>query len=344
MNILQEDIKYILSHSHLFDRLQGCSVLITGATGLIGSMTVKTLAQASAEMALNLRVIAMARNEAKLKQMFEGLNVEIICGDVRDAIKISGGLDYIIHCAAVTASKEMASHPAENLLTSIEGTKNVLELAKSKGIKSMVFLSSMEMYGTDAAVNCEKATEDMLGYLDLSNPRTCYPEGKRAAECLCCAYFTEYGVPVKAARLAQTFGAGVSKKENRVFAQFAKSAMQGTDIILHTDGSSQGNYCYLADAVYGILTVLLKGKDGEAYNVANENAHMTVKQMAETVANEIAGGKISVSVEIPADSAKLGYAPKTRLFLSSQKLRALGWKPKYKMKDMYNRMIEYWKQ
>jgi UDP-glucuronate decarboxylase len=330
--------------SQPMELLVNCSILITGATGLLGSMIVKTLAQASFDLSLNLHIIVMARNETKLKKMFEGCNVEILCGDICDAINVSNKLDYIIHCAAATTSREMITHPVENLLTSIEGTKNILELAKSKEIKSMVFVSSMEMYGTNAVKGSEKVTEDKLGTLDLTNPRASYPEGKRAAECFCFAYRTEYGIPVKVARLAQTFGAGVAKEENRVFAQFAKSAIQGADIVLHTDGSSEGNYCYLADAVYGILTILLKGRNGEAYNVANENLHMTIKQMAKIVAKDIADGKIGVSIDIPEDSAKLGYAPKTKLNISSEKLRALGWKPKYNMRDMYERMIEYWKE
>jgi nucleoside-diphosphate-sugar epimerase len=118
--------------------------------------------------------------------------------------------------------------------------------------------------------------------------------------------------------------------------------MNKADIVLHTDGSSEGNYCCLADTVAGILTIMLKGQDGEAYNVVNEDLHMTVKQMAQFVADEIAKGKIKVTLEIPPDAQTYGYAPSTRLYLTSEKLRSLGWRPQYSMKDKYERMIEYW--
>jgi nucleoside-diphosphate-sugar epimerase len=273
----------------------------------------------------------------------------LLQGDVREKAVFSEKPDYIIHCAAVTKSKEMVDHPVENLLTSVEGTQNALGLALQSNIKSMVYISSMEVYGTNAqdGRNHEAAglvTEDMLGYLDLSDSRSVYPEGKRAAECLCRAYCREYGVPVKTARLAQTFGAGVPMEENRVFAQFARSAMQGKDIVLHTDGSSEGNYCYLADAICGILTILLQGRDGEAYNVANEALHGTILQMAELVADEIAERKIKIVFDIPKDVSEYGYAAHAKLRLSSEKLRALGWTAEFDMKDMYRRMMAFWKE
>jgi len=355
MSVLQEDINYIISAAPFLKELKGCTILVTGASGLIGSMIIRTLAQASTELSLDLRAVALVQNANKAKNLFNEHTVELLQGDVREKICFSGKLDHIIHCASVTKSKEMVEKPVETLLTSIEGTKNMLELAREKAVKSMVYISSMEMYGANAQragnpqiyIKCGEnglVTEDMLGYLDLSSSRSSYPEGKRTAEYLCYAYHAEYGVPVRVARLAQAFGAGVSKHENRVFAQFARSVMQGTDIILHTDGSSEGNYCYLADAVYGIFTILLKGKHGEAYNVANEKLHMTIRQMAELVAGEVADGKIKVVIDIPKDALEYGYAPSVKLHLGSGKLRALGWNPRYNMKDMYERMIAHWKE
>jgi len=345
--ILLEDIRYILDKTPSLEKFKDCTVLVTGASGLIGSMAARTLMQASADRNLNIRLIALVRNVAKAQQILKGpkgWEPEFICGDVREQICFPEKLDYIIHCASVTQSREMVEHPAETFWTSVMGTKNILELAREKAVKSMVFLSSMEIYGTDVPTVNGRVTEDMLGSLDLAHPRSAYPEGKRAAECLCCAYHSEHGVPVKIARLAQTFGAGAMQEDNRVFAQFAGSAVRGTDIILHTDGKSEGNYCYLADAVYGILTILLHGENGEAYNVANEELHMTIGQMAETVAAQVAGGKIKVTWDIQGDIMKFGYAPAAKLCLSAEKLRKLGWSPHYNMTDMYRRMIAYWKE
>jgi nucleoside-diphosphate-sugar epimerase len=159
---------------------------------------------------------------------------------------------------------------------------------------------------------------------------------------LCVVYTAQYGIPVKIARLAQTFGAGTPQDDTRVFAQFARSAIAGTDIELHTEGKSRGNYCYTSDAVRGLLAILLKGTDGQAYNIANPAASTTVREMAEMVANNICNGKIKVTVKIPDDIKKRGYAPDTGYVLNADKLKSLGWMPTYNLNDMYRRMLADW--
>ena len=250
-------------------------------------------------------------------------------------------VDYIIHAAAITQSKVMVEKPVETILTAVKGTEEILNFAVKTKAEAVVYISSMEVYG-QMDTN-EMATEDKLGYVDLKNIRSCYPEGKRMCECLCNAFAAEYSLNVVTARLAQTFGAGILPGENRVFAQFARSAMNKEDIVLHTTGESEGNYVYTADALAAIMILLQKGKTGEAYNVANEDSHTTIKNMAEMVASEIADSQIKVVIDIPEDDAKLGYAPMTRMHLSSQKLQCLGWKPEIALKEAYQRMIVWMK-
>lgn len=160
-------------------------------------------------------------------------------------------------------------------------------------------------------------------------------------ECLCSAYASEYQLPVKIARLAQTFGAGVNPSENRVFAQFARSLIHGEDIILHTEGKSYGNYCATCDCVRGLLTILLRGADGEAYNVVNERTNIQIRDMAQMIAGQ-SGGRIQVRFDIPADALKYGYAPDVKMHLSGAKLRALGWAPELDLPEMYQRLIASW--
>ncbi|MBD8497955.1 NAD-dependent epimerase/dehydratase family protein [Paenibacillus sp. CAU 1523] len=315
------------------------TVLITGASGLIGSLLVRALHRANEKHGLLLKIVAVVRNVQAAAELLHDCDVSFISQDIREPIVFDGKLDYIIHCAAVTKSKEMVSFPVENIQIAVHGTENILKLAKEKQVKSVVYLSSMEVYGKTNP-SLEKVTENELGYIDLTNPRSCYAEGKRMSECMCNCYFSEYQVPVKIARLAQTFGAGVSVNDNRVFAQFAKSAVLGQDIILHTDGSSTGNYCYTADAIIGILLLLLKGDNGEAYNISNEEANMTIRQMAELVADKIAGGRISVVTSIPESSLTYGYAPAVKMKLCSDKIRGLGWSPTIGLEEMYKKMIE----
>ena len=218
----------------------------------------------------------------------------------------------------------------------------MLKLAADKKVKSMVYVSSMEVYGSTKEED-NPITEDKLGFINVHNVRSSYSEGKRICELLCSSYASEYGVPVKMARLAQTFGAGVPSSDTRVFAQFARSVINGTDIVLHTKGESVGNYCYTADVVRGILCLLTKGEDGEAYNVVNENTSMMIREVASMVSEEIAEGKIKVIFDIPEQNA-FGYAPDTKMRLSSKKINELGWKASYDLPDMYRRMISYWEE
>ena len=230
----------------------------------------------------------------------------------------------------------MIEKPVETLLISVEGTKNILNFAQEKKCASVVYISSMEVYG--AFNESKEVREENLGYIDHLKVRSNYPESKRLCENMCVAYYTEFGVPVKIARLAQTFGAGILPGENRVFAQFARSAMQGKDIVLHTKGQSEGNYCYTRDCITGLLTILLKGTNAEAYNVSNPRTHTTIAEMANLVAEKIADGKIKVVFDIPEDNT-FGYAADTKMKLNSDKLQALGWKPEVGLEEAYRRMM-----
>lgn len=332
--ILKDDLKYIKEYDLPYELLKGKTVLVTGATGLIGVSLVRSLLYMG-----DIKVLAFVRNENKAKSIYEqNSNLEIVIGDIINPIDIIETVDYIFHCASVTTSKIMVEQPVETLMTSIEGTKHILNLAKEKRCKSVVYVSSMEVYGAFDNLDHE-VTEDDLGYIDPLKVRSNYPEAKRLCENMCIAYLKEYGVPVKIARLAQTFGAGILPNENRVFAQFAKSVIHGENIILHTKGLSEGNYCYTRDCMTGLLTILLKGKDGEAYNVSNPNSHTTIVDMAKMVAHKIAKGNIEVLFDIP-DTNTFGYAADTKMKLSSNKLQKLGWNPEIGLEEAYNRMIE----
>jgi nucleoside-diphosphate-sugar epimerase len=170
--------------------------------------------------------------------------------------------------------------------------------------------------------------------------RSGYPESKRLCECLCTSYAEQYGVGVTIARLAQTFGAGILPTENRVFAQFARSALAGENIVLKTRGLSEGNYVYGADAVAALLLLLTKGISGEAYNVCNEASHTTIREMAELVSQTLSRGKSKIVLELDEKGAS-GYAPDVRLFLSSEKLRSLGWVPTADLREAYRRLGEF---
>lgn len=312
--------------------------LITGATGYIGSMMVKYIRKTNREA----RITALVRDRKKAEVLLPS-DVFVITADLTDRAavrKLEVTCDYLVHCASVTRSAEMVSHPVEVTESIVNVTQNVLELARRCSVRSMVYLSSMEVYGE---LDCEagrRAAENEVaqGRVELLCLRNCYPLGKRMAENLCYCYYKEYGVPVKIARLAQTFGCGILPDENRIFAQFARAAREGRDIVLHTKGESVGNYCSIMDAIKGILIILEKGENGQAYNVVNEKNTMTIKEMAELVAEKIASKKIQVTYDIPEDNS-YGYARNTGLRLSGKKLMELGWMPAQGMEEMYLDLI-----
>lgn len=311
--------------------------LITGATGYIGSMLIKHLRKTDHDC----RITALVRNRQKAQEMFPD-GITILQTDLSDRtamrdLKIN--CSFLIHCASVTKSAEMVSHPVEVTESIVNVTQNVLGLARRCGVKSMVYLSSMEVYGDIDCSDGHRVTETEAGNIETLHVRSCYPLGKRMAENICYSYYKEYGVPVKIARLAQTFGRGVPPEDNRVFARFARAAKAGKDIILHTTGASMGNYCGIDDAVSGILFILEHGRDGEAYNVVNEENTMTIREMAMLAAERIAGKKIKVIYDIPNDN-RYGYAADTGLRLSGKKLSALGWQPIQSLTEMYLDVLE----
>lgn len=337
--VLQEDLESIAEKSEC---LKNCTILVTGATGLIGSQIVKSLLCKNRLKNSNIKVVAFVRNKEKVKNIFkyvlENENLKFVYGDILDTLNISDDIDYIIHAASMTASKDFVNKPVETIESVVKGTKNILELAKDKKVNQMVYLSTMEVYGaTDS--DKEEITEDDLGYIDILKVRSSYPESKKLAENLCISYYKEYNVPVKIARLAQTFGPGVVKDDNRVFAQFAKSVINNEDIILHTDGESVRNYCYIRDSIIGIFTLLIKGKNGQAYTISNENSCISIKEMAEMVAEKIAKGDIKVVIKVPEDIESYGYAPKEKMKLSSKKMQSLGWTAEVGIEESYDRMI-----
>ena len=338
--ILQEDLEQIVEKTD-FSSYMHSSVLITGATGLVGSRIVLALLCANRMKHTDITVYAVVRNLEKAKRIYEeqfsNEKLTFIVWDITQEMSLDVSIDYVIHTASVTASKFMVEKPVETIEAALLGTRNILNLAKEKKIRSMVYLSSMEMYGRFE--QSESVTEDMCGSIDTLAIRSNYPLSKRMCENMCVAYHAEHGVPVKIARLAQVFGAGILPGENRVFAQFARSAMAKQDIVLHTAGKSEGNYCYLADAIRAIYVIMSKGIDAQAYNVVNEETHITIADMAKMVAKEIAKDEIQVVFDIP-ETNTFGYAADTKMKLSSKKLKGLGWAPIYDLSASYKRMVE----
>lgn len=318
--------------------MENKTVFLTGATGLIGQSLIRLLLSGPEQPA---RILALTRNRTKAKEAFAALpgreKLLWIEGDVRNLPEIPGDIDFMVHGAAETGSRAFVEAPVEVIETAYAGTKNMLELAGKKKPEAFVFLSTMEIYG--APEKDEKITEEHGTNLNTMKPRSSYPEGKRLCETLCASYASEFQVPAMVLRLTQTFGPGVRYDDKRVFAEFARCAVENKDIVLKTKGETKRSYLYTEDAAGAILTVLKNGASGEAYNAANEETYCSIREMAELVAKECAGGRIGVRVE-ETDAESLGYAPVLHMNLDTTKLRSLGWAPKMGLKEMYLCMIE----
>lgn len=339
--IIDGDAEQIIQDNDGLKELYGKSIMITGASGMIGSYFVYTLMKLNEDYDVDINIIPLVRNINKLNsQVRDNDNVHPIVRDVIDKIYYEGDIDYIIHAASPASPKIMKEKPVETNFANTIGTANTLILARDKKVDGYLFISSREIYGKPLD-NQKYFTEDSFGYIDPLVPRNAYAEGKKAAENMCVGFNKEYGVNTKIVRLAHTYGPGMSIHDGRVQADFLKNLVNGESIILKSDGSSIRTYTYVADAVNAMFKILLKSKE-MVYNVSDERNEVSIRQLAEII-SDIPAEKLQLIFNIE-DEGGQGYAPFKFGMLSSQKIRyELNWQTKYSVKDGFKRTYEYLK-
>ena len=327
-SILHEEYRNIIAVlNDNIDKLTHKSILITGANGLIGSYIVDFLDYLNTEHDAQIKIYAMSRSKAKLEARFrDAKTVNIVEQDLNNPLDIDFHSDYIIHAASNAHPRAYSTDPVGTMKTNLFGTMNLLDYAKQTGAK-FLYISSGEIYGN----NIDRAfIETDLGLVDTMNMRSCYPESKRAAETLCMAYTTQYNIPVNVARLCYVYGGTITDTNSRADAQFLRNAIDGQDIVMKSEGLQRRTYCYVADAVSGILTILLNGKSAEAYNIANPNSIVSVREYAQTLA-EVSG--VELKFDIPDEVEAKGFSKPADSILDSTKLQSIGWKALYNIKD-----------
>ena len=339
--IIDGDAEQIIQDNNGLNELYDKSIMITGASGMIGSYFVYTLMKLNEEYGADIKIIPLVRNIDKLNsKVRDSDNVHPIVQDVTDNIYYNGDIDYIIHAASPASPKIMKEKPVETNFANTIGTANTLLLANDKNVEGYLFISSREIYGEPLA-NQEYFTEDSFGYIDQLVPRNAYAEGKKAAENMCVGFNQEYGVNAKIVRLAHTYGPGMSIYDGRVQADFLKNLVNGENIVLKSDGSSIRTYTYIADAVNAMFKILLKSKE-MVYNVSDERNEVSIRQLAEIIA-DIPSEKLELLFDIEDDEGQ-GYAPFKFGMLSSQKIRdELNWNAKYSVEEGFKRTYEYLK-
>ena len=332
-NVLQEDLKKLASTFIFKEELKNKTVLITGATGLIGSTTIYFLELLNKKYDLNINIIGIARNKEKVESYKYSKSIFILYQDIETPIALDCSVDYIIHTACPTQSAYFTDHPVEVIKTSVNGSINIFELAKKKK-SSVIFLSSIEVYGQ--ILDSKPLIENEYGNIDFLKTRSSYPESKRIVECLAFSYVNEYGVDIKIARLTQTIGPSISVTDNRVFAQFAKAIIFSNDIVLFTEGTSAKSYIYTIDALNAFFYMLFRGEKGEAYNIANEKTYISIKNLAIFLIENF-----NPNIHVDIQKKELGYyPPESKINLDTTKLKSLGWLPLYNLKEMFQRLIK----
>lgn len=316
----KDDILTVANLELPWEKLSNSNILITGATGLIGSCLVEVLMSRPNK---DYHVYASGRNEERAKARFaefaEDPAFHFFKYDVMKPLEGDVQFNYIIHAASNASPNFFVTKPVEVIKSNIYGVSNLMDYGLKHGLKRLLYVSSGEVYGEG---NGCVFTEDYSGYVNPISPRSCYPSSKRAAETLCVSYGAEYGVETVIARPSHTYGPNFTESDNRVYAQFIRNVLGDQDIVMKSTGSQFRSWCYVVDCASALLHILLKGENGQAYNVADESSNITIKELAEMIA-EIGGKK--VVIELPSDEEQAGFNVVTRSLFATDKLQALGW-------------------
>ena len=342
-NLYKEELQ-IVCESVDFSELKGKSVLITGCSGLIGSSIVDILIYANCcqDMKIDLYLAALTQNEIE-KRFAPFVNEPYLHYVHYNALKpvdFSFRADYILHAASNAHPAAYVKEPVETLLANVTGIKELLDYARNVSAIRVLYISSSEVYGQKAHSD-QPYSESDFGYVDILNPRACYPSGKRASETLCAAYTAEYQVDTVIVRPGHIYGPTMTSFDSRAASQFAREAAAGKNILMKSAGTQLRSYCYGADCAAAILTVLLKGTSSEAYNISNPNSIISIRQLAQAYA-DYAGCK--VEFEKASDQEQQSFNMMDNSSLVSKKLESLGWKARFSLEEGVRRTIELLRQ
>jgi nucleoside-diphosphate-sugar epimerase len=329
------DILQIFKGNLPWEKLSGTNILVTGATGLIGGCLVEALMMNPRR---DYQVYASGRNEERAKARFKDYvdnpAFHFVQYDVMQPLQSDVHFDYVIHAASNASPNFFAQKPVEVIKSNIDGVAHLMEYGLSHGMKRFLYVSSGEVYGEGDG---RTFTEDYSGYVNPTSPRSCYPSSKRAAETLCVSYAAEYGADVVIARPCHVYGPYFTEQDNRVYAQFIRNVLNDEDIVMKSTGEQFRSWCYVVDCVSALLHILLKGTSGEAYNIADADSNISIRELAETIA-AIGGRK--VVIDLPDADEKRGFNPVTKSVFSTDKLNSLGWKPQNHISTGMNNTIK----
>ncbi len=339
----KKDIEIAVKATVGLEKIFNSSVLIAGGSGLIGSFMADMLLYANKNMNANINVYAMDLSLDRLKSRFEGIETDklhFVEHNVNELPDFDFSVDYIIHAASPAFPAAFNSDPVGTIMSNIFGTKYLLDYGKDHGVKRLLYISSGEVYG-QGDLSLESFEETYAGYVDPTSARSCYPNGKRAAETLCVSYTKQFGLETVIVRPSHTYGPTVTKADNRANAQFVNKGLAGEDIVLNSAGNQMRSYTYLADSASAIISVLTSGESGNAYNIANSASRTTIAGFAKEVAVQT-GTKVIFAD--PDEVAKAEMTPIAKQVLSSRKLEGLGWKGQFTVEEGIRHTLDIMKE
>ena len=333
-----QDVKKVADQIPGLSEIYNKTVLVTGGTGMICSTVAEILFYLNNFQDAGITILLAGRDKQRVCNRFycfdEGKDYQFIQYDATCNQKLDVDVDYIIHGASNANPQVYVKQPVETMLSNIVGLNCLLDLAKRKHCKRVLYISSSEVYGIKKE---ERAyVEDDYGFVDILNARACYPNSKRTAETLCIAYREEYKVNTVIVRPGHIYGPTITDIDSRASAQFTRNAMKGQDIIMKSEGNQLRSYCYTLDCASAILTVLLNGEIGNAYNISNKNSVITIRELAETFARV---SKSKVVYENATDFEKKGYNLMENSALNAEKLEALGWRAHFDVLEGVSKTI-----
>ena len=336
-----EDIDKITHLNLPWYKLHKKTIVITGATGLIGSFFVDVIMQKNQDD-LECKIYILGRSKEKARKRFikwwEDNNLSFIKYDVNEPFPNNeiDKTDYIIHLASNTHPKLYATDPIGTITANVIGLKNMLDFAIDTHADRFVFASSNEIYGENRG-DKDLFDEGYCGYIDSNTLRAGYPESKRCGEALCQAYKSQKNLNVVIPRFTRSYGPTMLLSDTKAISQFISKAIIGNDIVLKSEGNQNYSYTYVTDAVSGLLFILLLGQSGEAYNVADERSNITLRELANIIAQYV---NKSVVFEIPDSLEASGYSKATKALLDGSKIKKMGWNASYSIKDGITRTID----
>ena len=337
MDLYLEQIAYISQLNIPWEKLSGKTILLSGATGMVGTCLIDILMkwndmQAAGNQA-RVKVIALSRNEERAKEnlgiYWERKDFQYVACDVNERIPEVGDVEFIIHAASNTHPLQYANDSIGTITSNVLGTKNLLDYAVGHHTERFCFVSSVEVYGENRG-DVEKFDESYLGYLDCNTLRAGYPESKRLGEALCNAYKQTYDLDFVIPRLSRVYGPTMLASDSKAISQFIKKAAAGEDIVLKSEGNQKYSYSYVTDGAAGILYTLLLAESGQALNIADKESDITLKDLAGILAHL---ADKEVIFELPEESERRGYSTATKAMLDASKLEQMGWQARVHMEE-----------